>query len=199
MVAHIDGDESNDAASNLAWTCRSCNTRQANRHKALGKGRRTNQMNPYNPSPDVAVLDAVGARLTIAPKIYAALPGMSKRDVDEALGRLYERRAIILHEHTMRSHGDDRARLIHYDGRVWVGSALRTANPAKKEGCTSIGQWSAMMNIVGHKYKGVRYTTATQDEVDSAWAMIMATPPAKRRAWNRQLHGLVRPKEKVPF
>lgn len=50
MIAHIDGNESNDHASNLTWTCRSCNTLSANSDKAAGRGRRTRQ---YNPGPCV--------------------------------------------------------------------------------------------------------------------------------------------------
>ena len=78
MVAHKDGDESNDNPKNLAWTCRSCNALEANRQKRLGKGRRTRQFNP-------------------------------------------------------------------------------TTKNKKKHGCTSLAQWSAMMNIVGVKQGGVRY------------------------------------------
>lgn len=40
LVGHIDGDERNDAKSNLAWTCKSCNAIEAHQHKANGTGRR---------------------------------------------------------------------------------------------------------------------------------------------------------------
>ncbi len=46
MVAHIDGNESNIAPSNLGLTCRSCNARVAHVMKRLGIGRRTRQYNP---------------------------------------------------------------------------------------------------------------------------------------------------------
>ena len=53
MVAHVDGREENNSPENLAWTCRSCNTKTANVAKRAGLGRRTRQYNPSgndNPS-----------------------------------------------------------------------------------------------------------------------------------------------------
>lgn len=44
-VAHIDGNESNTAPENLAWTCRSCNQKVAAVMKRAGVGRPTNQYN----------------------------------------------------------------------------------------------------------------------------------------------------------
>lgn len=46
VVDHKDGDESNDAKSNLRWLCKSCNTRLGARDAAMGRGRRTHQYNP---------------------------------------------------------------------------------------------------------------------------------------------------------
>lgn len=45
-VAHIDGNETNTAPENLAWTCRSCNQKVAVVMKRAGVGRPTNQYNP---------------------------------------------------------------------------------------------------------------------------------------------------------
>jgi hypothetical protein len=46
MVAHVDSREENNSPENLAWTCRSCNTKTANVAKKAGLGRRTRQYNP---------------------------------------------------------------------------------------------------------------------------------------------------------
>ena len=50
-VAHIDGNESNTAPENLAWTCRSCNQKVAAVMKRAGVGRPTNQYNPGDIDP----------------------------------------------------------------------------------------------------------------------------------------------------
>jgi len=46
MVAHVDGNESNEAPHNLGPTCRSCNAKVAHVMKRHGVGRRTRQYNP---------------------------------------------------------------------------------------------------------------------------------------------------------
>ncbi|HEV2233305.1 MAG TPA: HNH endonuclease signature motif containing protein [Terriglobia bacterium] len=46
VVDHIDGDERNDAPSNLRWLCKSCNTRLGLVMARAGQGRRTVQFNP---------------------------------------------------------------------------------------------------------------------------------------------------------
>ncbi len=45
-VHHLDGNEDNGAPGNLAWACRSCNTKIGVAHKKAGKGKRTRQFNP---------------------------------------------------------------------------------------------------------------------------------------------------------
>jgi len=45
-VHHIDGNEHNNAPSNLAWACRSCNTRIGVVMNRAGLGIRTHQLNP---------------------------------------------------------------------------------------------------------------------------------------------------------
>ena len=45
-VHHLDGDESNGRKSNLAWACKSCNTRLGYLFKRAGAGARTRQYNP---------------------------------------------------------------------------------------------------------------------------------------------------------
>ncbi len=46
VVNHKDGNESNTRSSNLNLLCKSCNAKEAARHKAAGQGRRTAQYNP---------------------------------------------------------------------------------------------------------------------------------------------------------
>ena len=46
MVDHRDGDEWNDAPTNLRWLCKADNTRLGVRAARLGTGRRTRQFNP---------------------------------------------------------------------------------------------------------------------------------------------------------
>lgn len=46
-VDHLDGDEDNGESSNLAWLCKSCNTRKGAAFRKAGIGRPTNQYNPY--------------------------------------------------------------------------------------------------------------------------------------------------------
>lgn len=46
-VDHLDGDESAGEAANLAWLCKSCNTRKGAAFRKAGIGRPTNQYNPY--------------------------------------------------------------------------------------------------------------------------------------------------------
>jgi hypothetical protein len=76
------------------------------------------------------VFSTVGKHLTIAPAIYAAVqqaatgPAPTKSDIDEALGVLYKTRRVILHEHTM-PRDPDRPRMIHFDGKVFVGANRR--------------------------------------------------------------------------
>lgn len=82
-----------------------------------------------NPS---SVLDVIGPHLTIAPKIYRALPHLSKTEVDAQLWKLHNSGRVILSEHSMPSHGHERDQLIHADGRVWVGASMR--NPSKASG-----------------------------------------------------------------
>jgi len=48
MVGHLDGHEENEAASNLVWTCRRCNTLVSNAMRKAGRGRLTHQYNPSN-------------------------------------------------------------------------------------------------------------------------------------------------------
>lgn len=43
---HRDGDEWNDAPSNLRYLCKSCNTKLGIADARAGKGRRTRQYNP---------------------------------------------------------------------------------------------------------------------------------------------------------
>ena len=45
MVDHIDGREDNSAAENLAYACRSCNTKKGAHYAKNGMGRRTRQFN----------------------------------------------------------------------------------------------------------------------------------------------------------
>jgi hypothetical protein len=45
-VDHRDGDEHNNAASNLRWLCKSCNTRLGAAMARAGIGRRVRQFNP---------------------------------------------------------------------------------------------------------------------------------------------------------
>lgn len=45
-VMHLDGNESNLNPDNLAWGCRSCNTRLGKLFSKLGKGVKTRQYNP---------------------------------------------------------------------------------------------------------------------------------------------------------
>ncbi len=45
VADHIDGDESNDARSNLRWLCKRCNTRLGIAAAKAGQGRRTRQFN----------------------------------------------------------------------------------------------------------------------------------------------------------
>lgn len=44
-VHHLDGNEDNGSPRNLAWACRSCNTRIGVAHKRAGIGKRTRQFN----------------------------------------------------------------------------------------------------------------------------------------------------------
>lgn len=44
-VHHLDGNEDNGSPANLAWACRSCNTRIGADHKRAGIGKRTRQFN----------------------------------------------------------------------------------------------------------------------------------------------------------
>lgn len=46
-VDHLSGDESDGAAANLAYLCKSCNTRKGVAFKKAGIGRLTHQYNPY--------------------------------------------------------------------------------------------------------------------------------------------------------
>ena len=46
-VDHLDGNEDNGESSNLAWLCKSCNTRKGAAFRKAGIGRPTNQYNPY--------------------------------------------------------------------------------------------------------------------------------------------------------
>lgn len=186
MVGHIDGQEENSSPSNLAWTCRSCNSLTSNALKAAGKGRRTKQ---YNPSRiDAEVLGAVGQHLTIAPKIYAAVP-FSKAKVDAALWDLYNKRKIYLSEHTMKSHGDaERARLIHAGGKVFVGASLRAAsgpssNPKPKgkkvvDGAPNKGAWFNAIETT--KGRGNGDMTLAE-----AIKLIHETPFERRREFNK--------------
>jgi hypothetical protein len=45
-VGHIDGNEDHGEPDNLMWTCKRCNTIQANLLKKAGLGKRVQQMNP---------------------------------------------------------------------------------------------------------------------------------------------------------
>lgn len=45
-VDHLDGQESNQAQDNLAWSCVSCNTAKGAAFARAGLGRRTRQFNP---------------------------------------------------------------------------------------------------------------------------------------------------------
>lgn len=73
---------------------------------------------------DDQVYNAVGGSLTVAPRVYAAVPGVSKRDVDEALWRLYLAKRVYLEEHTSPHH-KERDRMIHAGGKVFVGASKR--------------------------------------------------------------------------
>ena len=53
-VMHLDGDESHGEPENLAYGCRSCNTRLAHAFKRIGAGVRTRQ---YNPSKGVPTFE----------------------------------------------------------------------------------------------------------------------------------------------
>ena len=50
-VMHLDGDESHGEPENLAYGCRSCNTRLAHAFKRIGAGVRTRQYNPSSGVP----------------------------------------------------------------------------------------------------------------------------------------------------
>lgn len=50
-VMHLDGNESNGEARNLAWGCRSCNQVLSAAFKRIGAGRRTKQYNPSSGVP----------------------------------------------------------------------------------------------------------------------------------------------------
>jgi len=80
-------------------------------------------------STEARVLSAVGRGLMTAPRIYAALPGIAKGDVDNALWRLYNERKVYLSEHTSPHHME-RAGMIHAGGKVFVGASKR--NPMEE-------------------------------------------------------------------
>ena len=50
-VMHLDGDESHGEPENLAYGCRSCNTRLAYAFKRIGAGVPTQQYNPSSGIP----------------------------------------------------------------------------------------------------------------------------------------------------
>jgi hypothetical protein len=51
-VDHLSGDENDGHPSNLAWLCKSCNTRKGAAFAKAGIGRLTNQYNPCQLSPE---------------------------------------------------------------------------------------------------------------------------------------------------
>lgn len=84
---------------------------------------------------DDAVFSAVGQHLTTAIQIYLAVdfflayagdctPGHAKQQIDESLGKLQDLGLIVLHEHTAPS-DPDRSRMIHWNGKVYVGALRR--------------------------------------------------------------------------
>lgn len=70
------------------------------------------------------VFAAVGTHLTVAPKIYTALEGLDKATIDATLNSLQPARLVVLFEHSAPC-DSDRSRLIHPDGKVFVGACRR--------------------------------------------------------------------------
>jgi len=98
---HKDGDESNDAPSNLRWLCKQCNTKLGIQFAAEGRGRRTHQYNPGNPGAQ-----SLGA--------YVEAAAMHQRGAHDAGGKIIHetpaaRRSEFAEEiwSRRRAHGTD--------------------------------------------------------------------------------------------
>jgi len=70
-VHHLGADESDIRRSNLAWACRSCNTRLGLKAARAGRGKRTRQ---YNLSPAAALLVSPLDDLLLAGALRAVNP-----------------------------------------------------------------------------------------------------------------------------
>lgn len=70
-VMHLNGNESDGGRKNLAWGCRSCNTKLGKMFSKLGKGVKTRQ---YNPSGGKGA-QSVGAWLSAIQIVKYGAPG----------------------------------------------------------------------------------------------------------------------------
>lgn len=104
-IDHVDGFEENGERENLAWLCRSCNTRKGIAMRNAGLGRRTKQFNPAGGAKNlgqwvIAVMSAKGesSQMSVRDAVNM-IRETSPRKRSEYAEEIWDRR---------RKHGTDR-------------------------------------------------------------------------------------------
>jgi hypothetical protein len=112
-VEHIDGNEANDDPTNLAWSCRSCNTTKGAHFAAKGRGIRTRQFNPSKKKSGSGA-KSLSQYLTAVMTLKGQSDAMSLTD------------AINLVHNTPAA---DRSK---FAGEIWSKRKARATNPQPK-------------------------------------------------------------------
>lgn len=160
-VDHLSGDESDGNPANLAWLCKSCNTRKGAAFAKVGIGRRTHQYNPdLGLSPQERKnFQQLGFDFAPRPRERHGRPARKEATAEDRR-RKSARLAGLNEARTLRRRAQ--AQALYDSGR--------RMNPAR---IASASQWSEAVAAVLGKPSSMDAGTAA--------ARIRATTPAARR------------------
>ena len=204
-VDHLDGFEEHGEPDNLAWLCKSCNTRKGAAFRKSGIGRPTNQYNPYLGLSEEERRNAVQLGFDFPPRAEydAARSADRKRKSAERASSIRAKREARAAERRRakaeraeeqreikarisalgkslqgaRHDGDRAATRALTDEINWLQSEVRRRNPAS--GIVTSDDWARAV----HASMGGYGVTATR----AAARRIRQTSPGMRRKLARQV------------